>query len=143
MASLCGIRVSVHPTCPCPREQLLQKYKAQRHDFLKKILYLSKMKKCSRDTDLFVCSPEPLQMGCPPTQSMKISTLYHDLLIDYCRDSLLSCIYVLGYKQIPLCEYQVWIFLNYFFSQSLQNSLLSKSVVNGKTNAFGEFCLNM
>ena len=29
--------------------------------------------------------------------------------------SLLSCIYVPGRKSITVCEYQVWVFLNYCF----------------------------
>ena len=34
---------------------------------------------------LFVCSPEPLEAGYP-TQSVKISALDHNFLIDYGRD---------------------------------------------------------
>ena len=37
---------------------------------------------------LFVCFPEPLQVRYP-TQNVKIPTLYHNFLIDYCRDSSL------------------------------------------------------
>ena len=34
---------------------------------------------------LFVCLLEPLQ-GRYPTKSVKIQTLYHNFLSDYCRD---------------------------------------------------------
>ena len=75
-------RVRLHP-----HEQLLQNYKAQRHAVFLKIPYLSRMKNCSRHTDLFVrLFARAITSEVPPTLSVKISALYHNILIDYCRE---------------------------------------------------------
>ena len=43
--------------------------------------------KCSRHADLFVrLFPRAIISEVPPTQSVKMSTLYPNFLIDYCRD---------------------------------------------------------
>ena len=55
--------------------------------FFKKIAYLSRMKKCSSHADLFVrLFARAIKSEVPPTLSVKISTLYHNFLSDYCRD---------------------------------------------------------
>ena len=42
---------------------------------------------CSRHADLLVCLfARAITSEVPPTLSVKISTLYHNFLIDYCRD---------------------------------------------------------
>ena len=55
--------------------------------FLTKMPYLSRMKNCSRHADLFVCLfARAITSEVPPTPSVKISTLFHNFLIDYCKD---------------------------------------------------------
>ena len=80
MASLCGMGVRVRDfssETTRPRDML----------FFLKIPYLSRMKICSRHADLFVrLFARAITSEVPPTLSMKISTLYHNFLIDYCRD---------------------------------------------------------
>ena len=45
------------------------------------------MKNCSRHADLFVrLFHRAITSEVPPTQSVKILTLYPNFLIDYCRD---------------------------------------------------------
>ena len=45
------------------------------------------MKKCSRHAGLFVrLFARAILSEIPPTLSMKILTLYHNFLSDYCRD---------------------------------------------------------
>ena len=81
MLSLCGMYVRVcvssfSDETTRPRDML----------FILKA-YLSKMKKCSRHADLFVrLFARAIISEVPPTLSVKISTLYHNFLIDYCRD---------------------------------------------------------
>ena len=59
---------------------LLRNYKAQ-------IVYLSSLKNCSRHADLFVrLFATAIISEVPPTLRMKILTLYHNFLSDYCRD---------------------------------------------------------
>ena len=85
MSSLCGvdvhvgIRVSDFSDTTRPRDMLFF--------FKKKIAYLSSMKTCSRHADLFVCLfARAIISVVPPTLSMKILTVYHNFLTDYCRD---------------------------------------------------------
>ena len=48
-----------------------------------------------RHADLFVLLiPRAITSELPPTQSVKISTLYHNFLIDYCRDFSLYLVYM-------------------------------------------------
>ena len=75
MSSLCGVDVRVcvsdfSDETTRPRDML----------FLKKIAYLSSMKNCSRHAGLFV------RLFVRAIISMKILTLYHNFLSDYCRD---------------------------------------------------------
>ena len=84
IASLCGVDVRIHvrmsdfsDETTRPREML----------FFLKIAYLPSMKKCSRHADLFVrLFARAIIIDVPPTLSMKILTLYHNFLSDYCRD---------------------------------------------------------
>ena len=81
MSSLCGmyvhIRMSDLSKTTRPRDMLV----------CLKMLYLSRMKNCSRHVDLFVLLfARAITSEIPPTLSVKISTLYHNFLIDYCRD---------------------------------------------------------
>ena len=79
MASLCGVdvRVSDFSKTTRPRDML----------FFLKIAYLPSMKKCSRHADLFVrLFVRAIMSEVPPILSMKILTLYHNFLSDYCRD---------------------------------------------------------
>ena len=83
MSSLCGVYIRVRVSdfstkTTRPRDKLF---------FFFKIPYLSRMKNCSRHADLFVrLFARAVRSEVPPTQSMKISTLYHNFLSDYCRD---------------------------------------------------------
>ena len=52
----------------------------------KKIPYLSRMKNCSRHANLSVCLFARAITREVPPKSVKISTLYHNFLSDYCRD---------------------------------------------------------
>ena len=71
------IRVSNFSKTTRPRDML----------FFLKIPYLLRMKNCSRHADLFVrLFARAITSAVPPTLSVKISTLYHNFLIDYCRD---------------------------------------------------------
>ena len=79
MASLCDIRVRISvrvgnfSKTTRPRDMLF---------FLKDTSSIEDeklFKACSRHADLYIQS-------LPPTKIVKISTLYHNLLIDYCRD---------------------------------------------------------
>ena len=81
MASLCGMDVRVcvsdFSKTTRPRDML----------FFLKIAYLPGMKNCSRHADLFVSLfARAIISEVPPTLSMKILTLYHNFLSDYCRD---------------------------------------------------------
>ena len=81
--------------------------------FFKKVPYLSRMKNCSRHADLFVrLFARAIISEVPPTLSVKISTLYHNFLIDYCRD-FSHILHICTRPQIPLCEYQAWSCLNF------------------------------
>ena len=76
-------RLRVRP----PEQLLLQNYKTQRHAAFLKIPYLSRMINCKIDTDLSVrLFPRTTKTEVLPTQSLKISTLYHNFLIHCCRD---------------------------------------------------------
>ena len=48
-----------------------------------------------------------------PTQSVKISKLYHNFLIDYCRDFSLI-LHVCTSLQVDSLVYPAWIFLHYY-----------------------------
>ena len=85
MASLGGICVRIHDHIRVndfskttrPRDML----------FFLKIACLSRMKICSRHADLVVSLfARAIISEVPPTRGVKISTLYHNFLIDYSRD---------------------------------------------------------
>ena len=84
MSSLCGVGVRVRVNnfsskTTRPRDVL----------FFKKIPYLSRMKNCSRHANLSVrlfARDITRGGGGTPTKSVKISTLNHNFLSDYCRD---------------------------------------------------------
>ena len=82
MASLCGICVHVcvnnfSSKTTRPRDMLL---------ILKDTLSIED-ENCSRHPNMFVrLFPRAITSEVPPTQSVKISTLYHNILIDYYRD---------------------------------------------------------
>ena len=84
MSSLCGMGVDVR----VHMSDFSSKTTRTRDMlFSLKIAYLLRMKNCSRQTDQFVCLfPRAIISKVPPTLSMKISTLYHNFLIHYCRD---------------------------------------------------------
>ena len=108
MASLCGVLVPVNFSSKTtrPRDML----------FFLKIPYLSRMKNCSRHANLSVrLFARAITREVPPIKSVKISTLYHNFLIDYCRDFSHILHICTRPQEIPLCEYQTWICLNLFF----------------------------
>ena len=80
--------VALRRVCTCTRERLLQNYKAQRHAVFLKDTFSIEDENCSRHADLFVCLfARAITIEVPPpTLSVKISTLYHNFPIDYCRD---------------------------------------------------------
>ena len=85
MSSLCGVDVRVRvrvsdfsDETTRPRDMLF---------FFSKIAYLSSMKNCSRHADLCVyLFARAIISKLSPTLSMKMLTLYHNFLSDYCRD---------------------------------------------------------
>ena len=79
--------------------------------FFLKNPYLSRMKNCCRHADLFVrLFARVITSEVPPTLNMKISTLYYNFLIAYCRDFS----HILHICTDSVYEYQAWIFLNVF-----------------------------
>ena len=82
MSSLCGVHVRVRVNdfsskITGPRDMLF---------FLKDTLSIED-EKCSRHADLFVrLFARAITSEGAPTLSVKISTFYHNFLIDYCRD---------------------------------------------------------
>ena len=84
MLSLWGVGVPIHvhvsnySKTTRPRDML---------GFFLKIPYLLRMKNCSRHADLFVrLFARAITSEVPLTLSVKMSTLYHNFLIDLCRD---------------------------------------------------------
>ena len=80
------------------------------------------MENCSRHADLFVrLFARVFESEVPPTLSVKISTLYHNFLIDYCRDFS----YILHICTRPQLHSLVSIrsgsFLDIFFMNFLNN----------------------
>ena len=72
-----------------PREQLLLlNYNIQRHAglFLKDTLTIEDEKLCKPCRSVHLSVPQSHCKSGTPTQSVKISTLYHNFLIHYCRD---------------------------------------------------------
>ena len=87
MSSLCGVGICVHVCIQVRVNDFSKTARPRDMLFFKKIPYLSRMKNCSKHADLFVrLFPGAIISEVPPTLSVKISTLYHNFLIDYCRD---------------------------------------------------------
>ena len=61
-----------------------------------------------------------------PDQSLKKSGPFLCQLT--CQSALISCIYVVGHKYIPLCEYHTWIYLN-FLNKLFTYFLVSYNIV--------------
>ena len=70
---------------------------------------------CSRHADLCVCLfSRAIISEVPPPKVKKLQHFITIFSFTIAGIFLLSCIYVVGHKQIPLCEYQTWISLNFF-----------------------------
>ena len=70
-----------------------------------------KLFKACRSVRLSV--PQSHYKGDTPIQSVKISTLYNNFVIDYCRDFSLI-LHVCTRPRVDSLVYQAWILLNYF-----------------------------
>ena len=51
----------------------------------------------------------------PPPKMWKFQNFISIFSVTIAGISRISCIYVLGHKEIPLCEYQACIFLNFVY----------------------------
>ena len=75
-------------------EQFLQKYKAQKHAVFSKRYLIYQRYKIVQGMQIcsFVFSLESLHVRYPHPTCVKISTLYHNFFIDYCKDFSILCI---------------------------------------------------
>ena len=93
IASLCDVGVHVRV---CVNNFSSKSTRPRDMLFLLKDTYLSQMKTCSRHVNLFVrLFPRAITfISEVPPSKVKISTVYHNFLMDYCRDfSLILHIY--------------------------------------------------